>query len=71
MPAEYNPSADEDINDFMNSLRYFWEDKRDLERYFAFDRELLKKRYPEVLDAWDRYKTAERSLSAIFRGIEE
>ncbi len=61
---------DEAREDYLNMLRYFWEEKDDLERYCAFDRDRMAREFPEVLKAWDDYKLARKMLSAVLRGVE-
>ena len=55
--------------EMLDMLRYFWEEKGDIERYSGFDREAIAKAYPEVLKAWDDYNTARRMLNAVLRGV--
>lgn len=52
----------------LDTLRYFWEAKGDIERWTGFDRDELAKTFPEVLKAWDDYTTAQRLLTAVLRG---
>ena len=53
----------------LNTLRYFWEEKEDLECWTGFDREALATQYPEILKAWDDYKLSRRTLTAVLRGL--
>lgn len=57
----------EEIVSYIDSLRYFWEEKRDLERYTGFDREKMFRICPEILKVWDDYKTAEKRMTFIFK----
>ena len=55
----------------IDTLRYFWEQKDDLERYTGWNKLLpdLLVKYPEVVSAWEQYKTAQRMLTAVLRGL--
>ena len=55
----------------LNTLRYFWEDKADITRWVGFEKLLpaLEQEYPEILKAWKDYQTADRTLTAILRGL--
>ena len=57
-------------DEMLATIRYFWETKGDIERWSSFDREKVAKRFPEIIKAWDDYKTAERMLSAVIRGAQ-
>lgn len=60
----------EDDEEMLATLRYFWENKGDITCSVDFDREKVAKRFPEIIKAWDDYKTAERMLSAVIRGAQ-
>jgi hypothetical protein len=45
-------------------LRYYWNDKGDIERCTAFSRADVEHRFPKVLQAWDEVQLAQRNLSA-------
>jgi hypothetical protein len=51
-------------------LVYFWEEKGDLERFTGWEelQPALHLHHPEILKAWNDYKTAKRLLSAVLRG---
>jgi hypothetical protein len=51
----------------LDMLRYFWEQKGDLERYTSFEKAIAE--FPEVGKAWADYKMAEKILSAVLRGV--
>lgn len=51
----------------LDMLAYFWDEKGDLERYTGWD-ELqteLQAKYPEIVKAWQDYKTSRRTLTAV------
>ena len=56
-----------------NLIRYFWEDKQNLEDWCDWElkREMLTGESPELIKAWDDYKVAIRTLSAIVRDIQQ
>lgn len=60
----------EEDEQMLDTLRYYWETKGDIERGSSFDREKVAKRFPEIIKAWDDYKTAERTLTAVIRGAQ-
>lgn len=53
----------------LDFLRYFWEEKGDIERYACFEdiKPWLQENYPEILKAWSEYKASERTLSAVLK----
>jgi hypothetical protein len=53
-------------------LRYFWEEKGDLERYSGWVemQPWLREHHPEIIKAWDDYKMAGRILTAVIRAAE-
>lgn len=52
-------------------LQYFWEEKRDIERYCDFEKikPLLEKEKPEVLKAWNEYKMSIKTMDAIMKSL--
>lgn len=52
-------------------LKYFWEQKEDIERYGSFEeiKPLLKKHKPELLRAWKRYKSSRVELDNIISNL--
>lgn len=48
-------------------IRYFWQDKEDLERWTGFDRDYLAREFPAVLKAWGDYKASRAVLDAVVR----
>jgi len=52
-------------------LKYFWEEKGDLERFCDF--ELLKpqiqEQFPELLKAWYDYRTSIKILNAVVKSL--
>lgn len=56
----------------ISDLKYFWQDKGDLERYSSFEKikPLLEKEKPEVLKAWNDYKASIRILDCVIDNLE-
>ena len=55
----------------ISMLQYFWTDKEDLERCMLW-RDMvpaLREQFPEILKAWEDYKTARRMLTAVLDGV--
>ena len=59
--------------DDINCIVYFWEEKRDLDRWVDWEakREYFVKELPELVKAWDDYRTAGRIMDAIVRDIQQ
>ncbi len=55
--------------EYADMLRYFWEEKGDIERYTQFSRERMTAEFPEVLKAWDDYNIARKVLTAVLKGV--
>lgn len=55
--------------EMLNMITYFWQEKGNLERWTGFDREKIAAEFPEVLKAWDDYKTAGKVMDAVVRGL--
>tara|TARA_R110000772_G_scaffold37589_1_gene89178 strand:- start:374 stop:571 length:198 start_codon:yes stop_codon:yes gene_type:complete len=55
----------------LDTLRYFWQEKQDLERYTDFEglKDLLEKEKPEVLKAWNDYKVSKKILDIVMENI--
>ena len=55
----------------LDRLRYFWQEKEDLERFTDFKKlkPLLEKEKPEVLKAWNDYKTSKKILDIVMDNI--
>jgi hypothetical protein len=55
----------------LDTLRYFWQEKEDLERFTDFEKlkPLLEKEKPEVLKAWNDYKTSKKILDIVMDNI--
>jgi len=53
------------------TLRYFWQEREDLERFTDFEKlkPLLEKEKPEVLKAWNDYKTSKKILDIVMDNI--
>jgi len=54
-----------------NSLRYFWEERQDIERYADFEKlkHVIQSKHPELLKAWENYKISIRIMNAVIRRI--
>lgn len=52
-------------------LKYYWEEKEDLERYSEFEsiKEDLQEEYSNLLKAWENYKYAKHILNLEFNTI--
>ena len=59
-----------DREEIVNMLRYFWQEKGDLERWVDFKRPEVVGEFPEVIKAWNDYKAAEGILSAVIQGLK-
>lgn len=55
---------------YANMLRYFWEEKGDIERYVSFSRERTAAEFTEVLKAWDDCTASRKVLSAVLCGLD-
>ena len=55
-----------------NMISYFWEEKGDLERWSDWKKRkpVLEKERPEIVKAWNDYKTSIRTLNAVVRSLE-
>lgn len=55
----------------LTMLRYFWEEKGDIERYCEYNKILpiLEKERPEVVKAWNDYKVSIRTMNAIMKSL--
>jgi hypothetical protein len=51
----------------LGDLKYFWEEKGDLERLTTFEKlkPLIENEYPEILKAWNDYKTSIKIMDAV------
>jgi hypothetical protein len=52
-------------------LRYFWEEKGDLERYARFEalKPQIQEQYPELLKAWYDYKASIKIMDAVVKSL--
>ena len=50
-----------------SSIVYFWEEKDDLERWSGWKKAkpAVAREYPEILKAWEDYKTSIRTMNAV------
>lgn len=53
--------------DDITSIIYFWKHRGDIERWVGWKKKkpLFKKEFPELVKAWDDYKTSIRTLTAV------
>ena len=63
-----NKLTEEDVD----TIKYFWLEKGDLTRWVDWEKKLplIKKQYPELIDAIERYEIAIKTLTAVVRGLE-
>lgn len=56
----------------LDSIKYFWEYKGDLERYTKFEelKPKLEREYPEILKAWNDYKASIKILDLVIENTE-
>lgn len=59
--------TDEQISD----LKYFWEEKGDLERYVYFEelKPQIQEQHPELLKAWYDYKTSIKIMDVVVKSL--
>lgn len=52
-------------------LKYFWEEKGSLERYFEFDnlKPILREQYPQIIKAWEDYKASIAIMDAVIKSL--
>ena len=64
MSNEYK-LTDEDLS----SIAYFWLEKGDLERWTGWEqaKPAVARQYPEILKAWEDYKTSIRTMNAVVK----
>jgi hypothetical protein len=63
--------TEEEREEQVTMLRYFWEEYSDIEIYAGFEemRPYLQDNYPEILKAWEDYKMSERMLSTVIKNL--
>lgn len=64
--------TDEEFASHLSSIKYFWEEKGDVERYCDWESiqpELMKRR-PDIAIAYQDYKARRMIFSALVRSIE-
>jgi hypothetical protein len=54
----------------LDMLSYFWEEKGNMERWVHFNREDMKKDFPELLKVWDDYNAAKRMIDLVIAGLK-
>jgi len=54
-------------DEHLSMLKYFWEEKGDLERYYAFEelKPIIQEERPEIMKAWNDYKASITILDAV------
>lgn len=54
----------------LNMIDYFWFEKEDIERWSSWKERLpiIQSTHPEIVKAWEDYKTARRLLGAVIKG---
>ena len=52
-------------------LKYFWEEKQDIERYCDFEkiRPDIQEKCPELLKAWNDYNLSIKNMDAIINSL--
>ena len=65
--VEKTHKSDFDAEECFSMLRYFWEEKGDIKRYCLFEKQksLIKREFPDVVDAWDDYKESRNRLNRL------
>ncbi len=60
--------TEEDIR----SISYFWLEKHDLERWAGWEeaKPAVARQFPELLKAWEDYKTNARTLDAVVKNMK-
>jgi hypothetical protein len=53
------------MNPEVEMIKYFWQDKGDLERFTGWEE--IKPKYPEVAKAWDDYKISMKILDCVVK----
>jgi len=55
----------------LEDLQYFWQYKGDLERFTSFEEliPLIEREKPEVLKAWNDYKTSKKILDIVMENL--
>ncbi len=55
--------TEEEKVDFLSDVKYFWNEKGDIERYLGYTPEKMREASPAVADALERYISAEITLN--------
>jgi hypothetical protein len=55
----------------IDDLKYFWEEKGDIERYVYFEelKPQIQEEYPELLKAWYDYKASIKIMDAVVKSL--
>ena len=54
---------------FLDNIKYFWEEKENIERYVDFDLERLRKLKPEIANQYEIYKTSKKTLDILIKTL--
>lgn len=57
--------SEEDKAQYISDLKYFWNEKGDIERFVGYSPEKLREVDPVLADAYERYQSAEKTLSRL------
>lgn len=62
---------EEKLQEHLNMIRYFWEEKGDITRYYAFEelKPILQERYPALLKAWNDYKASIQLMDFVTKSL--
>lgn len=57
----------------VTTLKYYWEDRNDLERWAEFEglKPQIEKEYPQLLKAWNDYKISVAIMDAVIKSLPE
>lgn len=61
------PPKDKEYYDYLRMLKYYWDNREDLEAYSEFHKykKELKKRNPEVWLAWKKFKKYKSLMESV------
>lgn len=59
-------------NSDLRSLVYYWQEKGDITRWVSWEEKkpLIKARFPEIVDALERFKSAEKTLDILIQNLD-
>ena len=61
-------NTDRITEDEWDSLDYFWSAKGDLERWVGWEKFSAMPKARVIVEAWERYKTAEAAIGILIKG---